>query len=201
MRAGSHSASIHFDSVDSELEAAILRHVTQLAAAPVVVDRPGGVVHSERELRIIIPRAENTQGIPLHAKTGPGESFMDEAAAIAVEFGILRGLLDLISPQVSPLSAGTSATGTESARHTGKKRWWRFFRQAQRKDHTLGILILLTATLLAFTANLHASPRHVPVEFTHVIEGRGVDGAYLHLEAALEPAQGQFGTGQINLAR
>ena len=31
---------IHFDSVDCALEAAVLRHVTQLAAAPVIVDRP-----------------------------------------------------------------------------------------------------------------------------------------------------------------
>ena len=49
------STSIHFDSVDSALEAAVLRHVTQLAAAPVIVDRPGGVVHSDRELRIVAP--------------------------------------------------------------------------------------------------------------------------------------------------
>jgi hypothetical protein len=80
--------SIHFDSVDSELEAAILRHVTQLAPAPVVVDRPGGVVHSERELRIVVPNS--------------GDAKADEAAAVAVEFGVLRGLLDLVSPPSSP---------------------------------------------------------------------------------------------------
>src|SRR5712672_1694835 len=79
---------IHFDSVDSALEAAVLRHVTQLAAAPVIVDRPGGVVHSERELRIIVPLARDAQG----------ESHMDEAAAVAVEFGVLRGMLDLVPP-------------------------------------------------------------------------------------------------------
>ncbi len=56
---GSH---ICFDSVDGALEGAILRHVTQLAAAPVIVDRPGGVVHSERELRIVVPFAINAQG-------------------------------------------------------------------------------------------------------------------------------------------
>src|SRR6266849_2705675 len=53
-------ARIHFDSVDSELEAAILRHVTQLAPAPVVLDRPGGVVHSERGRKKVVefwPRA------------------------------------------------------------------------------------------------------------------------------------------------
>ena len=88
-RADHHSradqlACIHFDSVDSELEAAILRHVTQLAAAPVTVDRPGGVVHSDRELRIIVPNS--------------GDAKADEAAAVAVEFGVLRGLLDLSSP-------------------------------------------------------------------------------------------------------
>jgi hypothetical protein len=63
-----------------------LRHVTQLAAAPVVVDRPGGVVHSDRELRIVAP---NT-----------GDAKADEAAAVAIEFGVLRGLLDLTSPVV-----------------------------------------------------------------------------------------------------
>jgi len=85
-------ASIHFDSVDSVLEAAVLRHVTQLAAAPVIVDRPGGVVHSDRELRIIAP---NT-----------GDAKADEAAAVAIEFGVLRGLLDLTAPP----SAGASGT-------------------------------------------------------------------------------------------
>ena len=53
---------IHFDSVDSALEAAVLRHVTQLAAAPVIVDRPGGVVHSDRELRIVAPNTGRCQG-------------------------------------------------------------------------------------------------------------------------------------------
>src|SRR5579871_3764843 len=44
---GGHAGYIHFDSVDSALEAAVLRHVAQLAAGPVIIDRPGGVVHSE----------------------------------------------------------------------------------------------------------------------------------------------------------
>jgi hypothetical protein len=83
-RDASSLASVHFDSVDSALEAAVLRHVTQLAAAPVIVDRPGGIVHSDRELRIIAP---NT-----------GDAKADEAAAVAIEFGVLRGLLDLTSP-------------------------------------------------------------------------------------------------------
>ncbi len=89
-QAGSVAASIHFDSVDSALEAAVLRHVTQLAATPVIVDRPGGIVHSERELRIVAP---NT-----------GDAKADEAAAVAIEFGVLRGLLDLAAP-VAPAGA------------------------------------------------------------------------------------------------
>jgi hypothetical protein len=46
---------IHFDSVDCELEANILKHVTALSKHPVMVDRPGGVVHSDREIRIVVP--------------------------------------------------------------------------------------------------------------------------------------------------
>ena len=107
---------IHFDSVDSELEAAILRHVAQLAAAPVMVDRPGGVVHSERELRIVLPAT--------------GDARADEAAAVAVEFGVLRGLLDLTRrPSRAELSAG--AVGVDSGKggklggaRGGKSKWW-----------------------------------------------------------------------------
>ncbi len=109
--------SIHFDSVDSELEAAILRHVTQLAAAPVVVDRPGGEVHSERELRIVVPNS--------------GDAKADEAAAVAVEFGVLRGLLDLASPPSLPkmrgASAGLPAGAAGGLRSAGAKKWWAFF--------------------------------------------------------------------------
>jgi hypothetical protein len=86
---------IHFDSMDSLLEAAVLRHVARLAAAPVIVDRPGGLVHSERELRIIVPVS--------------GDTKMDEAAAVAVEFGVLRGLLELTSPAFAKASAGVPA--------------------------------------------------------------------------------------------
>ena len=95
-------ARIHFDSVDGELEGAILRHVTQLAAAPVVVDRPGGVVHSERELRIVVPNS--------------GDAKADEAAAVAVEFGVLRGLLDLASPPSLPKMRGASGTSPPGSR-------------------------------------------------------------------------------------
>jgi hypothetical protein len=96
------------DSVDSPLEAAVLRHITQLSAAPVVLDRPGGLVHSERELRIVIPRMVGASG----------ESRADEAAAVAVEFGVLRGLLDLTSP------AAKSPAMPAPAR---QKKWWQFF--------------------------------------------------------------------------
>ena len=111
-------ASIHFDSVDSALEAAVLRHVAQLAAAPVIVDRPGGVVHSDRELRIVAP---NT-----------GDVRADEAAAVAIEFGVLRGLLDLTSPAVvrqeqGRMTAGKPDEGPAPSRSAGgKKKWWVF---------------------------------------------------------------------------
>ncbi|MBZ5697114.1 MAG: hypothetical protein LAN18_01055 [Acidobacteriia bacterium] len=172
---------IHFDSVDSALEAAILRHVTQLAVTPVVVDRPGGVVHSEREVRIVIPRSGNAKA--------------DEAAAVAVEFGVLRGLLDLTSPPAPAVAEDKASQGASG----GRKKWWMF-----------GI-VLLTGSLLALTGSLQASPR-LAVNASarglsasarrerRVVEGRGADGAFLHLEAALAPAQGQFGTGLMDLA-
>ncbi len=119
-----HLGLIHFDSVDSALEAAVLRHVTQLAAAPVIVDRPGGVVHSDRELRIVAP---NT-----------GDAAADEAAAVAIEFGVLRGLLDLVAPDARGSmrwnGAGKSLLrGDEGGLGAGgiqgvalKKKWWPF---------------------------------------------------------------------------
>jgi hypothetical protein len=121
-----HVCSIHFDSADSALEAAVLRHVTQLAAGPVIVDRPGGVVHSDQELRIVAP---NT-----------GDAQADEAAAVAIEFGVLRGLLDLIAPGVhaKPRWVGTGTSlfngdasddagkSAEKPLTGGKKRWWGF---------------------------------------------------------------------------
>jgi hypothetical protein len=121
-----HMSSIHFDSAEGALEAAVLRHVTQLAAGPVIVDRPGGVVHSDRELRIVAP---NT-----------GDAQADEAAAVAIEFGVLRGLLDLIVPgaHAKPrwVNTGTSllhgdagddaGKTAEKPQTGGKKRWWGF---------------------------------------------------------------------------
>lgn len=71
---------ICFDSVDAPLEAAVLRHVSQLSRHPVVIDRPGGLVHSDRELRIVVPE----------------DSFEQQHA---VQLGILRGLLDFSGTQ------------------------------------------------------------------------------------------------------
>jgi hypothetical protein len=189
-------AQILFDSVDSELEGAILRHVTQLAAAPVVVDRPGGVVHSERELRIVVPKS--------------GDAKADEAAAVAVEFGVLRGLLDLASPPSLPkhrgASADKSAVAPGSSRSEGGNKWWRFFLRA-------------ACAMLAVSVCLHASPRRVSIisraalpapgrasaartpGSAHTIEERradpsaGAERAYV-LPAAALVAQGQFSTGQ-----
>jgi hypothetical protein len=163
---------IHFDSVDGELEAAILRHVTQLAPAPVVVDRPGGVVHSERELRIVVPNS--------------GDAKADEAAAVAVEFGVLRGLLDLISPPSLPkmrgASAGLPSCAPGSSKNAGGKKWWAFFLWA-------------VFAVLALAGSLPASPRRVAIKPEHVIEERRADrGSFL--PAAAFPAQGQFATGQ-----
>lgn len=107
----------------------MLRHITQLSAAPVVLDRPGGVVHSERELRIVIPCT--------------GDEKADEAAAVAVEFGVLRGLLDLTSP-ASSVKAGKPAVAPRSSRSGGG--WWRF-----------GIFAL-AGVFIPFAAIVHAFP-------------------------------------------
>jgi hypothetical protein len=148
----SHSASarIHFDSVDSELEAAILRHVTQLASAPVVVDRPGGVVHSERELRIVVPHTNDAE--------------VDEAAAVAVEFGVLRGLLDLVSPPSFPklqgASADKSAAASSGSRSEGGKKWWRFGLVV-----LIGALSIFSAEVLAAAQGQFATGQ-APVKIT-----------------------------------
>jgi hypothetical protein len=68
---------LYFDSVHSELERNILRHVTELSARAVVLDRPGGQVHSDREIRIVVPAGA-------------------AAEQNAVEFGVLRGLVDTV---------------------------------------------------------------------------------------------------------
>jgi hypothetical protein len=170
---------IHFDSVDSALEAAVLRHVTQLAAAPVIVDRPGGVVHSDRELRIVAP---NT-----------GDAKADEAAAVAIEFGVLRGLLDLTAPaeQKKTRGSGTdkkllegnaadeSAEGSESARNESRKRkWWPF-----------GVA-LIVGTMGMLRVGTAAAPARSVVD---EVKSHRLKPALL--EAAPE-AQGQFATGQ-----
>ncbi len=95
--------NILFDSVDSELEANILRHVTQLTPHPVVVDRPGGVVHSDREIRIVVP------------KCVAGEEGRHDREATAVEFGVLRGLMDTVHGKPSPRVPRSRSFGT----------WWR----------------------------------------------------------------------------
>lgn len=74
---GSAGAPLYFDSVHSELERNILRHVTELSPRAVVLDRPGGQVHSDREIRIVVPRG-------------------NEREQSAVEFGVLRGLVDTV---------------------------------------------------------------------------------------------------------
>ncbi len=79
------AGQIYVDSAECELERAILRHITQLAPSPVILDRPGGQVHSDREIRILVPAGK-------------------PAEATAVEFGALRGLLDVLGdPKPRPL--------------------------------------------------------------------------------------------------
>ena len=197
------NSSIHFDSVDSALEDAVLRHVTQLAAAPVIVDRPGGVVHSDRELRIVAPNSRDAKA--------------DEAAAVAIEFGVLRGLLDLTAhvehrkireagadkQRLDEDSADESAEGVETVPSASWwKKWWPFW------------IVLLAGTLGVLRAGIAAAPMRSLIDNPkgHRLPFRtdqgkkpALLGAAPLLRAALveltpefaaaEP-QGQFSTGQ-----
>lgn len=195
---------IHFDSVESALEAAVLRHVTQLASAPVIVDRPGGVVHSDRELRIVAP---NT-----------GDAKADEAAAVAIEFGVLRGLLDLsaassgtgFSLSGSQQLAGKAAPqshSSNSAKIRGgnpKKKWWLF---------GMALLVFCCGAGVSPVARVsgQASRWSGQIEKTagpSFIGASGMPAPRLarasvpgfvetdRLKPVLLPAQGQFATGQ-----
>jgi hypothetical protein len=188
-----NSGSIHFDSVESALEAAVLRHVTQLAAAPVIVDRPGGVVHSDRELRIVAP---NT-----------GDAKADEAAAVAIEFGVLRGLLDLTAPttQKQAMGKGPAEAAASSTDKSAKKKWWLF-----------GIALIATLCVASVSPAGRSSPDKKTTAGPSFFRAGGtpalqLTAAALHVQReprrlkpvllrplllAAEPPQGQFATGQ-----
>ncbi len=88
---------IHFDSVDCEFEGNILRHITALSKKPVLIDRPGGEVHSDRDIRILVPAHLPEQ-------------------QMAVEFGVLRGLLDTV---------GFGREEKKQAPQPPTKPWWK----------------------------------------------------------------------------
>ncbi len=99
-------------------------------------------MHSERELRIVVPQSENVK--------------VDEAAAVAVEFGVLRGLLDLTAAPSfrkergapADLSAATSGKSTSSGgARSNKSKWWIFS------------VALLALALAAFGTRLNAFSR------------------------------------------
>lgn len=174
------AGAIHFDSVESELEAAVLRHVAQLSAAPVIVDRPGGVVRSDRELRIVLPNS--------------GDAAADEAAAVAVEFGILRGMLDLVG--AANRGAGGPAEGfgepEKSGGFGGWRKWWPF-----------GVILGVVAVGFFLGRVAPAASRLPEIAEGHRLPfaiAQGKKPVLLKpvlLEAgAFSFAQGQFATGQ-----
>jgi hypothetical protein len=207
---GTLAGYIHFDSVDSALEAAVLRHVSQLAAGPVIVDRPGGVVRSERELRIVAPCS--------------GDARADEAAAVAIEFGVLRGLLDLVAPDArgemrwngagrTLLSGGAEKTFAARSR---KKMWWPFAVvllgaalggwNAARGNVVAAAGTGSSGSGVDFLTGLQESTEHrvkpVPLEaalLSHAIVEAGTEGHRLKPVllggAAIPEPQGQFATG------
>lgn len=188
---------IHFDSVDSALEEAVLRHVTQLAAAPVIVDRPGGAVHSDRELRMVAP---NT-----------GDAKADEAAALAIEFGVLRGLLDLAAPAAHRKIRGSgghdkrldgnaadtsdaSADAPKGSRSADGRKWWAFW-----------ILLLLATLAMLQSGGASVMARTVVGRVkSHRLKPALLGAAPLVRAALIDFAprvseaepQGQFATGQ-----
>jgi hypothetical protein len=111
---------IHLDSVDSELEQKIFRHISQLTPTPVVIDRQGGQVHSDREIRILIPCASD----------------QDQQA---VELGVLRGLLDTVGDPRAP----------EATLPMPKKPWWQRFTRTAAVFSLSAILIGGAATVSA----------------------------------------------------
>jgi hypothetical protein len=187
---------IHFDSVDSALEEAVLRHVTQLAATPVILDRPGGVVHSERELRIVAP---NT-----------GNAAADEAAAVAIEFGVLRGLLDLNAPGAHRNRGGSSA-GKKHRKGGGAtdlsdedsgiswamrwwKKWWPFW--VLVIAGTLGVLRGGSAAVAARAADYAGKGHRLKPVLLNAAPLLRAGLIGISPEFAEAEAQGQFATGE-----
>ena len=180
----------------------MLRHVTQLSGAPVIVDRPGGMVHSERELRIVLPVSESLQA--------------NEAAAVAVEFGVLRGLLDLVTPPPSREFAGGGPRRDPVAR-----RVWGYKKKLMddvppgRARVRRGVGAGSFCSPPGYSRAHSSPPRIVCMRHPCRLWGgplyrrrawwkhAGVNGACTCTpEAALAPApaQGQFAAGELNLA-
>lgn len=189
----SHAApEIAFDSADSPLEAAVLRHVAQLSKLPVIVDRPGGRVHGDRELRILAPEENPEQ-------------------AAAVEYGILRGLLDLAGPKLR----GESPAPQPPASSRGKGSWLAkllptiFFAVVAA---TPPALFAAGAALVALTfpRAAMAAPAPAPTltrsaaTATPTVSLHGHDAENNLLALAISPGaafpQLQQGTSQVNLA-
>lgn len=151
-------------------------------------------MHSERELRIVLPET--------------GDARADDAAAVAVEFGVLRGLLDLTRrPSHGELRGGATGEDSDASGKSGRTRgasrskWWIFG----------GALLAVSGAILG--AGLQATPRvngaaekkiaraartREEVGMPVILETRVVRRAGLRPAAAFAAAepQGQFSSGQ-----
>src|SRR6266404_5532533 len=169
--------------------------VTEFLPADVVTQAP----HSGYVITIDLapaphppdPTSEPDHSTPAYAEATAGSpaaalAKADEAAAVAVEFGVLRGLLDLVSPPSLPkmrgASAGLPAGVLGGSRSANGKKWWGFF-------------LWVPFAVVALAGSLHASPRHSAIKPEHVIEERPAGRGYFRPVAVLA-AQGQFATGQ-----
>jgi hypothetical protein len=166
---GKGSLGIYIDSSDCPLERNVLRHISQLTKRPVLLDRQGGKVHSDSEIRIIVPG--------------------DADAQQAVEFGVLRGLLDTAG-QIETHTLDSSA-----ATPTPRSLFGNAFRAAKRAF--LGVLFF------AIGLNGAPSPKGPPVS-----PARGAWGIRLTLPSGAEARLSldsvsffqQHPTGQFPLA-
>jgi hypothetical protein len=107
-------------------------------------------------------QGEFAQGGSAKDGLAQNEACMDEAAAVAVEFGVLRGLLDLVSPSVANAGADKSAVASRKSESGGKKKWkWWMF----------GVLLIAGALLASSPVPAPAQGQFTTGQTTKITDG------------------------------